>query len=559
MAGTDAIRDQNFVPVALGVSSTDATATLPFKINSVTGRVLTDSASGSGTVTSVSVTTANGFAGTVATATTTPAITLTTTLNTPIIAGNGTALIAATTTGSTSTVVLQTSPTLITPLLGTPTSGVLTNCTGYTVANVAGLGTGVATALAINVGSAGAFVTFNGALGTPSSGTVTNLTGTASININGTVGATTAAAGTFTTAIANSFVPNLSTVPSNGMYLPAANTLGWAINSAAELQLTSTALSPAADDGLALGTTALGWQSLFGDTGFVINIENSDWVATHTAGILTVGTGDLRVTNNFTNATSVVTIAGAQTLTNKTLTSPVIAVVGSNTLTLGTGTFTTLTFDAGASDPVITAASGILTVTTGELRITSANVGTNADSVPTLSSTSTFTNKTLTSPTLTTPSAFTTGGNITLADSTSIVHNPSGLTDGEWIGETIVGVAGYAQTFGDFVYLAVADSRFEKTDADAAATAVGLVGVVVVAGGSDGAACTILTRGFINAAAAFPTLTVGAPVYLDDTTAGSIRLTIPTGADNIIRVVGFGWTGDILRVDISQDVQVTVA
>jgi hypothetical protein len=35
-------------------------------------------------------------------------------------------------------------------------------------------------------------------LGTPASGTVTNLTGTASININGTVGATTAAAGTFT-------------------------------------------------------------------------------------------------------------------------------------------------------------------------------------------------------------------------------------------------------------------------------------------------------------------------------------------------------------------------
>lgn len=37
-------------------------------------------------------------------------------------------------------------------------------------------GTGVGTALAINVGSAGAFVTFNGALGTPSSGTLTNCT-----------------------------------------------------------------------------------------------------------------------------------------------------------------------------------------------------------------------------------------------------------------------------------------------------------------------------------------------------------------------------------------------
>ena len=39
------------------------------------------------------------------------------------------------------------------------------------------LGTGVETALGVNVGSAGAFVTFNGALGTPSSGTLTNATG----------------------------------------------------------------------------------------------------------------------------------------------------------------------------------------------------------------------------------------------------------------------------------------------------------------------------------------------------------------------------------------------
>ena len=70
------------------------------------------------------------------------------------------------------------------------------------VGSITGLGTGVATALGVNVGSAGAFVTFNGALGTPSSGTVTNLTGTASININGTVGATTPTTGNFTTVTA---------------------------------------------------------------------------------------------------------------------------------------------------------------------------------------------------------------------------------------------------------------------------------------------------------------------------------------------------------------------
>jgi hypothetical protein len=67
-------------------------------------------------------------------------------------------------------------------------------------------GTGVVTALGVNTGSSGAFVVNGGALGTPSSGTVTNLTGTASININGTVGATTATTGAFTTVSASGVI-----------------------------------------------------------------------------------------------------------------------------------------------------------------------------------------------------------------------------------------------------------------------------------------------------------------------------------------------------------------
>lgn len=155
--------------------------------------------------------------------------------NLPITAGtSGFALVSggggsapmtwAALTSGTVTSIATTSPITGGTITTTGTIACATCVTGSTLtanqiavgANSQGIaviptGTGVLTALGVNVGSVGAFVTFNGALGTPSSGVGTNITGVNAAQLGGAtfaapgaIGGGTPAAGTFTVLIGTS-------------------------------------------------------------------------------------------------------------------------------------------------------------------------------------------------------------------------------------------------------------------------------------------------------------------------------------------------------------------
>lgn len=571
---TDAIRDQNFVPVALGVSSTDAAVTLPFSIDPITGRLLTDTAGGgSGTVTSVSVVSANGFAGSVATATTTPAITISTTI-TGILQGDGTAISAAATTGSGS-VVLATSPTLVTPVIGVATgtslsvSGLLASATGLTLEET-GAGTDIITiqapasiaapytlTLPIDDGANGEVLSTNGsgvlswisAGGVPTAITVANEAADSTCFVGfftaatGDLGPKTNANLTFNSTngalTATTFIGNLTgnvtgTVSGNAGTVTTAN------------EATDTTCF------ITFATAASG--SLPVSTNANMTFNSNTGVATFASTVLT--TTDINggtIDGTTIGASSATTIVGT-TITANTSFLPDAdggAAIGSATLgftILGLSSGSTINFANG--NVLLTHSSGILTVTTGDLRVTTA--GTNSASVVTVGGTQTLTAKTLTSPAITT--ATFTGAQV-LAENASIQLDPAGSADGKFTGITVTGTAGYTQAFGDVVYLDPTDSRWEACDANSAQGADGdsrgIVGMVVVAG-TDGNACTILLQGIIRADAKFPALTINNPVYISET-AGSITQTQPVTTDVVIRVVGFGITADEMYFNPSPD------
>ena len=288
------------------------------------------------------------------------------------------------------------------------------------------------------------------------------------------------------------------------------------VNDVNEVELVADALQPTTNNGVALGTTALGWSDLHLATGGVIN-----WV-----------NGEMTITESDANT---LTVAGGTFATAALTTSTIVAsgIVKSDDTTDATSTTDgSLQTDGGLSvalDAVVgndlhllSDASVIAFGADGDATITHAN-----------------------------DAGLTFTGNVTLADASNLNISTPLLAgaDHTTSGMTAQMLAGGAIAAFDLVCIHTTTQEVVEADASAAATSrvIGIAPAAI----SDTATGTVLLQGFVRDDTW--AWTTGGALYLSET-AGAMTHTAPTTDGAFVQVVGVALSPDVVYINPSMDV-----
>jgi len=260
------------------------------------------------------------------------------------VASGGTGVTTSTGSGS---VVLSTSPTLVTPLLGTPTSGNLANCTFPTLnQNTTGTAAGLSSTLAVASGGTGVTTSTGSgsvvlstspslvtpALGTPSSGNLANCTfPTLNQNTSGTAAGLSATlavnkGGTGVTTSTGSGSVVLSTSPTLVTPLLGTPTSGNLANCTfPTLNQNTSGTAAGLSSTLAVSSGGTG-QTTYTDGQLLIGNSTGN---TLTKATLTAGT-NITITNSAGGITIAASGGGSGTVTSVTGSSPVASTGGAS-------------------------------------------------------------------------------------------------------------------------------------------------------------------------------------------------------------------------------------
>jgi hypothetical protein len=124
---------------------------------------------------------------------------------------------------------------------------------------------------------------------------------------------------------------------------------------------------------------------------------------------------------------------------------------------------------------------------------------------------------------------------------TSVLSNLQDWGTSYFSGELLLQeISGEAINFGQVCYRDRYGKWSKAVGSSAADTAYNMLGICVHTVGAANADTSILTRGYVSVPAAYlGGNETGEPLYLSDSTAGSITFTVPTSAGRVVRLIGY--------------------